>query len=137
MITQFDALVDSDAFIGFIVEQDVHFSRARHAFHTFASSNRVLVTTNLIVTETASMLSRRVRYELACRFIRYIRDSAMPIIYTDKAIHETAHDLFLKQNKENTSMVDCSNVAVAHYYNIPAILGFDGFYEKFGLTLVG
>lgn len=136
MTPQFDALVDSDAFIGFIVEQDVHFSRARHAFHAFASSSRVLVTTNLIITETASMLSRRVRYELACRFIRYIRASAIPIIYTDKTIHETAHDLFLNQNRENTSMVDCTNV-VAQYYNIPSILGFDGFYEKFGLRLVG
>ena len=130
-------LPDSDAFIGLFVDHDAHFQQAQQAFHSFASSERLLVTTNLVITETASMLSRRIRYELACRFIKYIRDGNFSIIYTDKYIHETANDIFLAQNRENTSMVDCANVAVARYYNIPTILGFDGFYEKFGLKLVG
>ncbi len=136
MTSQFDTLVDSDAFVGLFVEHDAHFSQAQHAFHAFASSHRLLVTTNLVITETASMLSRRIRYELACRFIEYIRAGNFPVLFIDKSIHEEASDIFLDQQQEKTSMVDCANVAVARYYNIPSILGFDKFYKKFGLELV-
>ena len=137
MSGHFDALVDSDAFVGFFVEQDAHFHRSRAAFRSFADSRQILVTTNLVVTETASMLSRRITYAIACRFIEYIRDGDFPIIYLDQALQDSAHSIFLAQNREGTSMVDCSNIAVSRYYSIPSILGFDEFYKKFGLAMVG
>jgi predicted nucleic acid-binding protein len=133
----FDALVDSDAFVGFFVERDVHSHRSRSAFREFAGSGQILVTTNLVVTETASMLSRRISYAIACRFIEFIRDGDFPIIYLDRALQDSAHAIFLAQNHEGTSMVDCANVAVSRYYSVPSVFGFDAFYRKFGLALVG
>ncbi|MEP7288433.1 MAG: hypothetical protein ABI947_22000 [Chloroflexota bacterium] len=137
MSDHFDALVDSDAFVGFFVEQDAHFQRCRSAFQAFAGSEKILVTTNLVVTETASMLSRRITYAIACQFIEFIRDGDFPLIYLDRTLQDSAHTIFLAQNREATSMVDCANVAVSRYYSIPSILGFDAFYKKFGLALVG
>lgn len=137
MTSHFNALVDSDAFIGLFVEQDVHFPQAQQAFHAFADSGQALVTTNLVISETATMLSYRIRYAVACRFLQYIQDSQFPIIYIDKVIHAGASELFLNQQKEKTSVVDCANVVVAQYYNIPSILGFDGFYRKFGIETAG
>ena len=134
---RFDCLVDSDAFVGFFVEHDIHFKRAQAAFRAAAQSGQILVTTNLVVTETASMLSRRVSYGIACRFVRYIRDGDFPIIYLDKALQDSSHAIFLAQHREATTMVDCSNVAVSRYYSILTIFGFDSFYKKFGLALVG
>ena len=137
MSGHFDVLVDSDAFISFFVVQDAHYKHAQTAFHAFSSSGQILVTTNAVITETASMLSRRISYPVACRFVEFIRDGDFPIIYLDRALQDSAHSIFLVQNKENTSMVDCTNVAVARYYSIPTIFGFDRFYTKFGLALIG
>lgn len=134
---RFDCVVDSDAFIGFFVEQDAHFKRAQAAFRSCAAAGQILVTTNLVVTETASMLSRRISYGVACRFVEYIRDGDFPIIYLDKALQDASYAIFLAQNREGTSMVDCANVAVSRYYSIPTIFGFDSFYRKFGLALIG
>ncbi|MBX3083958.1 MAG: PIN domain-containing protein [Anaerolineae bacterium] len=137
MSTHFEALVDSDAFIGLFFEQDVHFARAGAAFRHFAKVGNVLVTTNLVITETAAMLSRRISYPLACRFIEYIQAGNFPIIYVDKQLQDSTHTIFLAHQREKTSPVDCSNVAVARYYSIPSILGFDGFYKDYGLSLAG
>lgn len=137
MSGHFDVLVDSDAFIGFFVEEDAHFKQAQTSFRAFSAAGQILVTTNAVVTETASMLSRRISYKIACRFVEFIRDGDLPLIYLDRALSDSAHAIFLVQNKEGTSMVDCTNIAVSRYYSIPTIFGFDHFYTKFGLALVG
>ena len=83
------------------------------------------------------MLSRRISQSIACRFVDFISDGDFPIIYLDKALQDAAHAIFLPQTSEGTSMVDCTNVAVSQYYNIPTIFGLDHFYTKFGLALIG
>lgn len=137
MSSRVDMLVDSDALISLIVEADVHAGRASAAFQQFGREGKRLAATNLVVTETAAMLSRRVSYHLACRFLEFIDQGDIPLIYIDKAFQEATHQLFLAQNREKTSPIDCANVVVAQYFGIQAIFGFDAFYKHFGLTLVG
>jgi predicted nucleic acid-binding protein len=130
-------LIDSDAFIGLIMEADIHNKRVKAAFQEIGKANRVLAATNLVIIETTAMLSRRVNYTLACRFLEFIQDGDIPIIYIDKAMQDAMHTLFLVQNREKTSPVDCANVVVAKQLGIPSIFSFDNFYKNFGLKLVG
>ena len=56
---KFQILVDSDAFVGQIYPDDAHFEQANGIFQTLASRQARLVTTSLVVAETATVLSHR------------------------------------------------------------------------------
>jgi predicted nucleic acid-binding protein len=137
MNNPFDLLVDSDAFIGLFVTHDVHYTRARDSFHRFAQTQQKLVTTNLVIAEAASTLSRRFSYHAACQLIEYIKRGSFPLIYVDSTIQEQANDIFLSEKREGTSMVDCVNIAAVRYFNIPTIFGFDRVYTRFGIDMIG
>ena len=133
----FDILVDSDAFIALIVYYDAHFKRAHHSMDRFGREEKRLVTTELVVAETASTLSRRFNYGLACQFIDFIRQGQVPVIFLNDELQRRSHDLFLAEKREQTSAVDCANIAVAEYFGIEQLFSFDGSYSRHHLTLVG
>jgi predicted nucleic acid-binding protein len=133
----FDILVDSDAFIALIVYHDAHFQRAHHSMERFGQEEKRLVTTDLVVAETASTLSRRFNYALACQFIDFIRHGQVPVIFLNEDLQRRSHDLFLAEKREQTSAVDCANIAVAAYYAMDHLFSFDGIYARHGFTLVG
>ena len=52
---QYDVLVDSDVFVGLMVDHDAHHQRVRELFSQIEENKGSLVTTNYVITETASM----------------------------------------------------------------------------------
>ena len=132
---QFQVLVDSDAFIGWLVAADAHHQIAAAIFQTLQDRQILLTASNLVIAETATVLSYRHGQSLATKFLATIRDSHFPIIHIDEALHQAALEIFRQQPHRGTSVTDCANVAVMHRFNIPAIFSFDQFYAKqFGLA---
>jgi predicted nucleic acid-binding protein len=129
-------LVDSDAFIALFVESDAHYERVGKALQRLLNEPCRLVTTNVIVAETATWLSRRVSQDKARQFLDYIEAGHTPIFYIDKVIQQHASELFRQQPTKNISLFDCLNVAVIQLYNLPGILSFDKFYIKFNIPMV-
>lgn len=64
-----------------------------------------------------------------------IQEGEIPILPITEELERKTHSLFKEQTTKKTSMVDCSNVAVAKHYGISDMLAFDGFYERFGLVI--
>src|SRR5262245_8581582 len=81
MTHNFTTLIDSDAFIGWIVPTDAHHLTMKAIFERFAQNNMIPATTNLVVAETATWLSRFATHELGCRFLDFIRQAELPVIY--------------------------------------------------------
>jgi predicted nucleic acid-binding protein len=127
-------LVDSDAFIGLLVEKDAHHARVHHLFERFAQKN--IQISNYVLLETATWLSGQVSQERAKTFLAFIRESEFPVLFVDSTLQREIEMLFLAQAAKGTSMVDCGNVVLARHFGIAHIFSFDRFYKRCGLSLL-
>lgn len=121
-------LDDSDAFIGWIVATDQHHYRAEAAFEQLRQERLQPITTNLVIAETASLLSRRYSLQQARTFLNI--SQKLDTIYISEELHHSAVRLFLEQQRTNTTFVDMCNVVVMKQLSLSAILSFDVVYTK-------
>lgn len=134
--SQYQVLIDSDAFVGWLYEGDGHHSEASQIFAHVEKQRLVPVTTSLVVAETATVLSHRQGQKLALVFLELVK--RYPIIHITRRRQQEALALFQEQRARGTSVTDCANVAVMREYHIPAIFSFDKVYPKsFGLKIAG
>lgn len=128
----YHVLVDSDAFVGKFNPLDAHHSQCKDLFEQLKTGGKRLVTTNLVVLETATVLSYRRGQQAAREFLeRFVYAGKIDIIPVNSDLQEKTLDLFLQQTKKGTSVIDCSNVVVMRHYHIPTIFSFDRFYKGF------
>lgn len=124
-------LVDSDAFVGLLLEKDTHHDRCAELFAEVASQGALIVTNSFVIAETATVLSHRVGQELARVFLdEVIEQGRFPTIFVTEALQQQAIKIFKKQESRGTSMTDCVNVAIMQQLQIPIIFSFDTFYSK-------
>lgn len=136
-MSDFDVLIDSDAFVGLFLEQDAHYQKCLTLFRDIAQKRSQLVTTNFTIAETATVLSKISGQMAARKFLNYIKASPFPVIHVDEQLQTAALKLFVDQENKYTSVFDCINVAVMHHFSIPTIFSFDKFYnKKFGLPML-
>lgn len=127
-------LVDSDAFVGWFLQDDGHHEEVEAAFEIVRQQKLTTITTSLVVGETATVLSHRSGQDLARRFLRFSQQ--LPVIHIDEDLFAETIDLFTAIDKKGTSVVDCSNVVVMKQYNIPVIFSFDRIYRRYGLEML-
>jgi predicted nucleic acid-binding protein len=127
-------LIDSDAFIGLLVEKDAHHAYAHEMFERVAKEN--IQISNYVLLETATWLSGRISQALAKTFLSFIRESEFPVLFVDAPLQAETEALFLAQDVKGTSIVDCANVIIARRFGIRRIFSFDGFYKRCGLSLL-
>ncbi len=130
MRTDFDILVDSDAFVGLFLDHDTHHAECQQQLRQFQADNRVLVTTSFVVSETATVLSHLDGQTMARDFFDTIQSHQFPVIFISETLQTAAEKVFYQQEKKGTSMVDCANVAVMQQFHIPTIWSFDRFYFR-------
>jgi predicted nucleic acid-binding protein len=120
-------LIDSDAFVGWVFPDDVHHKRASAFFRRIMKQRYRPVTTNWVIQETATVLSRRSGQELAKKFLDKMT-SDFPVIHITEQLEQDTIGYFCAQEGRNISMVDCSNVVVMKELGITHIASFDKFY---------
>jgi predicted nucleic acid-binding protein len=124
-------LVDSDAFVGLLLEKDAHHERSARLFAEVASQGASIVTNSFVVSETATVLSHRVGQEVARLFLdEVIEQGRFPTVFVTEALQQQAIEIFKMQESRGTSMTDCVNVAIMQQLQISTIFSFDTFYSK-------
>lgn len=131
----FDYLLDSDTFVGLFLPDDALHSTIVSLFDQIERQSQRIATTNWVVAETATVLSNRDSQKTAIKFLTMIDEGEIPVLPITEELERKTYDIFKEQTTKKTSVVDCSNVAVAKHYAILDMLGFDGFYERFGLVI--
>ncbi|MCA9904048.1 MAG: type II toxin-antitoxin system VapC family toxin [Anaerolineae bacterium] len=125
-------LIDTDAFIGWMVETDAHHPAALKAFAFVRQQRLEPMTIQPVIGEGLTLLSRRQGQAQARQFMQLVL--ALPAIAIDDTLHQDTLALFAEQRRKGTSYVDMANVAVMHRLDIPLILSFDKVYTRdFGL----
>lgn len=137
MQSDIQVLIDSDAFIGSLLEGDAHFQEAGAIFDRLQADRLRLATTSAVVAETITVLSHRTGQHLAKTFLEEVIESGnFPVVHITPALHIAALQIFKSQTKKGTSYTDCANVAVSQSLQVPLIFSFDQVYPKtFGLQL--
>lgn len=121
-------LLDSDALIGWITATDDHHARAVALFEIIKQRRMQPVVTNLVIAETASLLSVRQSQAVAQRFMTFVQ--SLQTIIIDEHLHRETVRLFLTQTRNKTSFTDMANVVVVSTYEIPLVFAFDKVYSR-------
>lgn len=130
-------LVDSDAFVGWMNEKDIHHKKTSVIFKKIKDSRIRMLTNSWVVAETATVLSHRRGQTTARQYLQIIRDTGFPVIQVDEQLQQEATKIFEQQEKKGTSMVDCGNVATIKQNGLDFIFSFDKFYAKrFGIKSI-
>lgn len=124
----YDALVDSDAFVGFMSQQDANHQAAAQLFEMAREKQLQLVTTSFVIAETATVLSARAGQALARQFLDFVE--AFPTVHISEELQKEALQSFRQQQNKRTSVVDCANVVVMRRLGVTKIFSFDAFYFK-------
>ena len=123
-------LVDSDCLVGAFREGDPHSTAATELIDKHSRSGTKLHASNLVIQESATVLSHRVGMDAVRLFYQKYPKLGLYIVDIDPALEKLSWDIFLRQTKKGTSFVDCSNLAVIQKYKLEGILSFDSFYPK-------
>lgn len=122
-------LIDTDAIFGFYVKKDFHYKHAKTIYEKIRQENIDLFITNLVLYETATVLSNKTTHQQAVTVIKEILITDYTSIFVDQILAEKAFSLFFSQTKKGISFVDCANVIVMKEFKIDKIFSFDKFYK--------
>ena len=122
-------LVDSDFLVGFFLTGDAHHQKTKLIYQDTAVGNRLFIS-NLVIQETATVLSHLVSMETARMFKQKLSKLNLTEIKIDQKMEDLAWQFFLTQTKKGSSFVDCSNLAIMQVLGVDKVLSFDKFYPN-------
>lgn len=137
MKTSINILVDADAFIAMVKDDDTNHQKAARLFNQLEGNNISFITTNYVFSEAITVISQRTSHQTAINFIDNMKspESIFLIIQITQEIQEIALEIFKKQTSKNVSFVDCTNMALIKHDNLDAIFSFDEIYKRNGFKL--
>ena len=101
--------IDTSAFFALADQTDRLHQRA---LHYVQSTDRLLVTSNVIVHETITLLRMRLGYEPALQFgLRLLGETTTPIIRLTSVDEEKAWAIFRQYPDKRFSFVDCTSAS--------------------------
>jgi predicted nucleic acid-binding protein len=126
--------VDTSAFFALADQTD----RLHHqALQYVQSTDRLLITSNVIVHETITLLRMRLGYEQALQFgLRLLDEATTPIVRVTPADEAKAWAIFRQYPDKRFSFADCTSFALMKRLGIWAAFAFDEDFRRFGKWIV-
>jgi len=133
--------VDTAAFFARFVSDDQNHGAATTVFDGIRSGDyayRPLYTSRYVLSELATLLSRRVGHDVAARALRTIRASdSFTILALDRSLFERTCDQFAAYDDQQISFVDHASAVLADRHGIDHVFTFDSTdFSTLGFTVV-
>lgn len=123
-------IIDSNVFVAvFLLEDSLHIP-ATQLVSQLKRQGTIFCTINLVLQESATVLSMRKGMTSARTFYASVHDFVDQMVPFDEIVEKESWKIFLSQTKKGTSFVDCAILASARHYQIDKIASFDRFYPK-------
>lgn len=123
--------IDTGAFIARFIRNDQYHARAITLWNGLRREQ--LLTTNLIITETLTLLARQVGTEYAIEKAHLIyQASGIRVLRPDEDDEVKALDWLHKYRDQQLSFTDCVSFAVMKRHKIKRYFGFDGHFQLDG-----
>lgn len=128
-------IVDSDALFALYIASDGHHLEAKNIFRKLYKEENEFIVSNLVLQETATIISYRFGQGPAIDFLRNFEHSGIKKLFVGEKLTVKSWDIFQKQTKKETSFIDCANVVVYRETKAGLIMSFDKFYQRKGLKI--
>ncbi|OGM12120.1 hypothetical protein A2Z22_03455 [Candidatus Woesebacteria bacterium RBG_16_34_12] len=123
-------LTDSDFLIANAKKDDPSHKTATSISRKLQKEKTELYCLNLVVQESATVISKRIGMDSARIFYKNIDSIIDKFIILDEELEKLSWEIFLVQRRKGTSFIDCANIAAIKKYKLDGILSFDDFYPK-------
>lgn len=130
-------LVDSDIYYSLLDKNDANHKQALLLNKKYLIKGIEFITLNLVIFETATVLSHKINQQTAVFFLQNVLSGKMQIIRLDEYIEKEAFKIFVRQQRKNMSFVDCANMALMKKLGLTTIFSFDKIYPKNGFKRLG
>jgi predicted nucleic acid-binding protein len=125
--------------IALIWRRDRAHERARTHLATLRESRDTLLTSNLVLAETATRLRYDAGLEAALAFRALIEETAgagiLTVRYVDSELEAQAWDMMERYADRTLSFTDCVGAVTAHEARAAAVFGLDADFAVLGFAL--
>lgn len=128
--------VDTGAWFALADKSDQYHNQAIEIYGDLLRDYRLL-TTNLVISETYTLMRRALGHQAAIRFVDNIEASPRVIkIYSDSTHEEQAIDILRQYHDQDFSYTDSVSFAVMKQYGAVKAFAFDRHFITAGFTLI-
>lgn len=128
--------VDTGAFVARFLERDQFHKAARSCWRKLAKQPTRCFTSNLVLSETFTLLGRRASYSFACERARgLVTSKALTILRPDTEDDLRALDLFEKLADQRVSFTDCVSFQLMRRARIERAFTFDRHFRDAGFEI--
>lgn len=131
--------VDTGAWFAVQVTDDAHHDAARRAFPEILAACRSLVTSNLVIGETYTLLRVTRGYAEAKRFLdRLAHSGKLERVFVSEQVERQAYEILERFSDHAFSFVDATSFALMRQNRIRHAFAFDAHFRTAGvLTIPG
>lgn len=129
--------VDTGAWVGLADRSDDLHAPAKTAYGCLLQPGNRLVTTNLVIAESYTLIRRRVGHQAAMRFLQSLQTSPrLEKVFSDPALEREAEVILRRYTDQDFSYTDAVSFAVMQEKSIAEVFGFDGHFRTTGFVLL-
>ena len=129
--------VDTGAWYAVQVPDDKWHSEAANAMRKLVTRGVALVTTNLVVGETYTLLSRTHGHTVAFRFVDQVQQSQrLELVYVEGEMEQEAYSLLRRFSDQAFSYVDGTSFVVMRRRRIRTAFAFDQHFAVAGFVRI-
>ncbi|MBI2315246.1 PIN domain-containing protein [Candidatus Daviesbacteria bacterium] len=130
MVNTRKLLVDADAFVALVCQNDSSHQRAEIFQEQIIKDNFELIVSDPAFGEAITVISQKEGLRVAVKFADEVFASPLEIIEVDPALRKEGLDIFKKQTSKNSRFTDCINMAIMKKLGLNTIFSFDVQYKK-------
>jgi len=121
--------VDTSALLALINTHDEFHDQAKHQWKALLENNDTLLSNNYVILESISLIQRRFGMD----WIQTLQAEILSLIeigWIDENQHQAALINFLKNNRRQLSLVDCSSFETMRLLGIKKVFSFDEHFRE-------
>jgi predicted nucleic acid-binding protein len=129
----YEVFLDTGFWFAYQVRQDTYHQSSIKLMGELISEGALLSTSELVISETYTLLARKVDALAALRFMKIlgvqVREGFTKIYWVDWPIIEDSQKILQKYVDQQLSFTDASSAAILIKHNVPAIATFDRHFQ--------
>ncbi|MCL4392796.1 PIN domain-containing protein [Patescibacteria group bacterium] len=119
------SFIDSNVYISILNEEESTHIQSLELLNTLKSQKSELFTSNYIISECLTVLSKKFNHKTAVVFENDIYSGNTKILMPTREIEDIARTIFRKEINKDISYIDCTNIAFCIRYKLDQLITFD------------
>ena len=128
--------IDTSFLVALNNTKDPLFEKAKSLAKLYYTSKHDFYTSNLILFETATILSMRVNRQVAISAINTINNSDWTFLKLNEDIEQGGWSIFRKTSWKDVGFVDCTSFYIIDKYKIDKAFTFDNDFRKYKIEIL-